>query len=242
MIGVAQPAADMTTSEATQIGLDFPAPPPDYRRQAYVVATSNAGVLKGLERWLEQADAPLLAIVGPGKSGKTHIAHIAASDLNCSVLDARDIDDLAHLDEESPLVMDDVDGIEKADLRALFSLVTARQSRRTKTVLVGAGDPGEWAGDLADLRTRLNASPRLTLQQPDEELLKLTIQKLFDDRQLKVDEKFAGFAAPRIPRTFNAAFRFVAECDRRSAANRTVINKKLAREVFSELSPGSARA
>lgn len=199
-----------------QIVLDLPAKPPRMTRAAYVLSASNEAALKTLDAWRASGEFAL-AISGPEGSGKTHLLNILKSECGWDVS-----------------VIDDADAAGGAHL-LLAEFERARETG-SRIAIAGRGDPAEWAAGLIDLRTRLAAAPRIALAEPDEELLRAVMTKMFADRQLRAPEQIAGYAAPRIEKTFAAAERFVAALDALSIEKGAGISVKLAREALANLS------
>ena len=193
----------------------MPSTPPRLTRETFVVSASNERALKALDAWKHTSEY-LLVICGPKGSGKTHLAGILARDLG------------------AVLIVDDVpDGHSPA---AILRLVEKAREGGGRLVLVGRGEPREWASGFKDLETRLNAAVRITLDEPDEALLRAVIVKVFNDRQLRAPETIADYAAPRLPKTFAAAQAFVAALDALSIEKGQPIGLKLAREAVANLS------
>ncbi|MFT5181618.1 MAG: chromosomal replication initiation ATPase DnaA, partial [Alphaproteobacteria bacterium] len=92
--------------------------------------------------------------------------------------------------------------------------------------------PGRWAIALADLRSRLNALPAVTIAPPDDAVLGAVLLKLFTDRQLQVSAEVIQFAVTRMERSFEAAERLVAAVDTAALASRRGVTVPLLREVF----------
>jgi chromosomal replication initiation ATPase DnaA len=86
------------------------------------------------------------------------------------------------------------------------------------------------------LETRLEAMPRIALEEPDEALLKAVIVRLFERRQWRAQAEVAAFAAPRISRTFAAARAFVDAAGAEAIASGRQITIPLARKVLESLS------
>jgi len=188
-------------------------------REAFVVSASNEAALETLRSWRASREFALV-ICGPQGSGKTHLLRILAAEMSEDGQALTQIDDLG--DGRPP------DGI--------LSLVEAARETGERIVLAGRAEPRDWAGDLKDLETRLNAAPRITLAEPDEALLRAVMTKIFRDRQLRAPETIADYAAPRIEKTFAAAQAFVAALDALSIEKGQPIGLKLAREAIANLS------
>ena len=225
-----------------QLPLSFEPERPRYARSEFIVGDANKEALSLAETWAQAREDRLL-ICGPQGSGKTHLASIVT--LAAERADPKfpfqthwgDGAALAALDFGAAarlVVIDNADCAE--DGRELLSVIEKIRICGARLVLIGRDEPRLWARGLRDLETRLLASPRVTLHEPDEELMRAVIQKLFIDRQLKVDPSIAAYAAPRLARTFAAAQVFVAAVDEAAVERGAAITKPLAGRVIGRLS------
>ena len=124
----------------------------------------------------------------------------------------------------------------------ILSLVERARSEGKRAALAGEGAPVEWARGLKDLETRLNAALRITLDEPDEALLRAVIAKLFADRQLRAAPSVVDYAVRHLPKTFAAGQAFVGALDAASIEKGAPIGLKLAREVVANLSEAASDA
>lgn len=212
---------------AAQLVLPLPQHPPRYDRSAFLVAPTNETAWRAARAWLDSNEASLI-ICGPPGSGKTHLATIL-TEAGGVFVDWR-VKSLTAATKENALVV--LDNLPADDPHAFLTMHEELGSAGLRTVLVGRGHPGEWAMGLKDLRTRLEAIPRASLDQPDEALLRAVISKGFTDRQLVVDPAVVEFAAPRLPRTFAAALMFVESADKEAARRKRKITVALAKEIL----------
>ncbi len=223
-------------STRDQLALALPLRTPLLRRRDFVVSESNAAAIALAEAWLASPDEDRLVICGPKASGKTHLAHILAeaSPAGAQFLTGATVGEAAQtVAPRSLIVVDDADGCD--DPHKLLTLVEDARAGGAKIVLVGPLAPADWAKGLPDLRTRIEAMPRICLSEPDEALLCAVMQKLFRDRQLRVDPDVTASAAVRLPRTFAAASAFVEAADRKAAEKQRAITRNLAHDVIREL-------
>ena len=222
---------------ARQIVLDLPTTPPKMTRDNFVVAASNEKALSMMIAWAGSAE-PLLAICGPEGAGKTHLGRILSETIAADFLRAESAD--PRLPGAGPIVLDDVDQLRAP--AALLTLVFEAINGGRRLVLIGSGEPRDWAAGQRDLETRLNAAMRIDLAEPDEALLRAVMAKLFRDRQLRVGETIAEYAAPRIRKTFAAASAFVAALDTASFERGEPIGLRLARSVIANHSEAPSGA
>ena len=80
--------------------------------------------------------------------------------------------------------------------------------------------------------SRLRALPVVTLQAPDDAMLRAVIVKLAADRQLALDESVVAFMATRIERSFAAARAAVIALDNEALRQRRAPTRALAAEIF----------
>ena len=213
--------------KTTQLVLPLPQHPPRYDRSAFLIAPTNETAWRAAQAWLASTEQSLI-ICGPPGSGKTHLATIL-TEAGGTFMDWRSTPGEGGNDESNIVVLDNLPA---DDPRAFLTTHEELGAAGCRTVLVGRGHPGEWAMGLKDLRTRLEAIPRASLDQPDEGLLRAIISKGFADRQLSVDPAVVEYAAPRLPRTFAAAMAFVESADQEAARRKRKVTVALAKEII----------
>jgi chromosomal replication initiation ATPase DnaA len=90
---------------------------------------------------------------------------------------------------------------------------------------------------IRDLGSRLKSLPVVTLEAPDDSLLRALLIKLFADRQLLVDESLVSYVATRIERSFAAARAVVAGLDREAMRLQRPLTRTLAAEFLRSQEP-----
>ncbi len=201
-------------------------------RDDFLVGPSNESAFAIIERWPDWPDR-VIALAGPGGSGKSHLAAIWAAQSGARFLSARALSD-THLPSAlatGALVIEDV--AESAlDERALFHLLNLARQDGAWLLLTARSLPAQWTLALPDLGSRLRAIPAVALAPPDDALLRAVIVKLFADRQLAVDEPLVGYLVSRIERSFAAARSAVALLDSEALRRKRPVNRVLAAELF----------
>lgn len=204
---------------------------PALGRADFLVAPCNAAAVAWLDRW-PRWPGPALALWGPAASGKTHLleawrARSEAVKIESEALASAAVPRL--LGAARAVAIDDAAA---ADEEALLHLYNLLAERRGSLLLAAREPPARWALALADLRSRLLASPAVALEAPDDALLAAVLVKLFADRQLRISEEVIGYLLPRLERSFAAAQAIVAALDVAALAGQRAVTVKLAREVL----------
>jgi hypothetical protein len=189
--------------------LDWPA---DETDADFLVSTSNANAVRHLEHigtW------PVWATVlaGPRKSGRSLLGRIFALKTKGVLLDNA---------EEQPE-------------EKIFHAWNAAQEIRRPLLIVTDRTPGDWKPRLADLRSRLAATPIIRLDDPDDKLIDMLIERQLGARGILTLPEFRAFVVARIERSFIAVHRFVDLVDQAALARRSRININLARQVLGEM-------
>ena len=202
-----------------------------YAREDFLVGPCNEGPFQLICSWPDWP-ANALALVGPEGSGKTHLAMIWAAMAGARIISAR-----ALRDAEVPsalatgaLVVEDSSA--DADDRALFHLINLAREDNAALLFTARSAPATWPVAIPDLLSRLRALPVVTLQAPDDAMLRAVIVKLAADRQLALDESVVAFMATRIERSFAAARAAVIGLDNEALRQGRAPTRALAAEIF----------
>jgi len=213
-----------------------------FGREDFLAGPPNAAALALIERWPDWP-ARAVALVGPEGAGKSHLAAIWAAAAGARAIAAHAITPagVPTALATGALVVEDLqaDACEEA---ALFHLINLAREEEAFLLITARTPPAGFAVRLRDLASRLRALPTVTLEPPDDALLRAVLVKLFADRQLAVDEELIGYVAPRIERSFAAARAIVDALDREALHQRRDVNRALAVEILREgrAGPGDA--
>jgi chromosomal replication initiation ATPase DnaA len=207
--------------------------PPNYRRDDFVVAPSNAAALALIERWPDWP-SPVVTLTGPAGSGKTHLVRIWAAAAAATIVAAAGLG-AASLPENGPVAVEDVGG----DLAetALFHLVNEVAERGQHLLLTAREPPERWPIALPDLKSRLRLATPAAVGAPDDDLLRRVLVKLFADRQLLVERSVIDYLLNRMDRSFAAAAALVDSLDRAALAEGRRITRALAARFVGETAP-----
>jgi hypothetical protein len=169
---------------------------PEARDADFVVSDANARAVHQLDHW---ATWPVMAalIVGPRKSGRSLLARIFSAKTG-----GRMIDDAEKLSEAE-----------------IFHAWNEAQASRRPLILVADAAPPEWKVRLPDLRSRLAATPLLTIAPPDDVLMEALLARFFERRLLLSPPDLIPWLVRRVERSYVALVR-VADALEDDAARR----------------------
>ena len=183
--------------------------PADERQEDFIVGESNAKAVRHLEHW---GTWPVMATIltGPRKSGRSLLGRLFARKSG-----GRLIDDADRRPEEE-----------------LFHAWNAAQQEHKPLLIIADEPPPAWKIRLPDLKTRLSATPVISLGDPDDELASALIEKLLLQRGLQVPPGLIPWLVPRIERTHIGIIQAVDTLDEAALARRVRLSVKLARDMF----------
>jgi chromosomal replication initiation ATPase DnaA len=207
-----------------------------FARDDFLEGPSNAAALATIERWPDWP-APVLALVGPEGAGKSHLAAIWAEQAGARFLSGRALREasLPTAIATGALVIEDL-ASGQFDERALFHLLNLAAEQGASVLLTARTAPSGWTLSLPDLASRLRAAPLLSVDPPNDPLLRAVLVKLLADRQLQADETLVAYLLPRLERSFAAAKHAVARLDSEALRRHRPVTRALAAELFQSLS------
>ncbi|MFA5988553.1 MAG: chromosomal replication initiator DnaA [Sphingomonas sp.] len=173
----------------TQLALPL-ALPVDGNNDDFLVSTSNAQAARGIARW---GAWPVMAalLVGPRKSGRTTLARLFARQSGGTF----------------------IDDAERHGEAALFHAWNNAQAERLPMLIIADAPPPVWSVRLPDLRSRLLASPVLTIDNPDEQLMAALLERDFARRGLDARPDLVQWLVSRLERTHITRMRAVDVLD-----------------------------
>ena len=208
-----------------------------FAREDLLEGPSNAAALALIERWPDWP-ARIVALVGPEGAGKSHLAAIWAASAGARVVAGHTLDEstVPTALATGALVVEDL-AVGIFDERALFHLLNMARAEKADVLITARTPPIAWQAGLPDLASRLREMPVVTLEAPDDALLRAVLIKLFADRQLAVDENLIGYLVARMERSFAAAGSMVAALDREALRQQRPVTRALAGELFRDPVP-----
>ncbi|WP_084352551.1 DnaA ATPase domain-containing protein [Primorskyibacter flagellatus] len=206
-------------------------------RGDFYVAEANSVAVSQIECWRDWPGRKLV-LAGPEGSGKTHLAHVWASESGARILEAASltVEDVPHL-VSGPLCIEDVPAVAGDDRaeRALLHLHNLALAEGQTLLLTADRPPSNWGLALPDLASRMNGTPMVSLSEPDDLLLGAVLLKMFADRQIVPAPDAVTYLVRHMHRSFAMAGQIVDALDEAALAQPKGINRPLAIKVLQQL-------
>lgn len=198
-------------------------------RDDLVVTPSNAQAVAFVDAW-PRWPGPIAILAGPVGVGKTHLAAIWAQNANAEFLKPSSPNDLP-VPEHANFVIEDITA-NNFDPVWLFHIVNLVQASKGSLLLTSRQWPSDWGIQLPDLLSRMKLAHLVELGEPDDDLLRGTLMKLFSDKQLTVDLSVIDFLVIRMERSLASAQKLVFQIDQLSLASQRPVTKPLVAEAL----------
>lgn len=190
-----------------------------------VISDSNRAAAARLADW-PRAPGDILALHGPAGCGKSRLAERWAERLGAFPLHGAEAAVADPLELEGRAIL--LDRAQEADDETLFHLFNLTQSGGGALLLVSRAAPAQWTVDLPDLRSRLDATPTVGVEAPDDAVLSAMLIARFAERSIQPGAGVVDYLVRRIDRSAAAAETVVERLD---ALHRPV-TRALARAVI----------
>ena len=174
---------------------------------------------------------PVTLLIGPAKSGKSHLARIFADRSGARIAGIDDLAMLATQGGRTPVVIEDADrhGYDEA---GLFHLLNQSLRDRRPILLTAREEVAHWALATDDVRSRVRRATAFALELTDDIQLSQMFVKLFGDRQIKVDPKIIAYLVARMERSAEEAVLLAELMDRLALAKGSAITRSIAADAL----------
>ena len=179
---------------------------PNFSISDYFVGTSN---IEAYNLLINTQNINNLFLVGPSKSGKTHLAFIWQKKFNAIIFD-NNIKEI--LQNTSNVIIDNIfDNINEEEI---FHIINHCSSVNSKILVTSNIKLNEYTFQLKDLSSRLKTFININIDLPDDELLINLMTKLFHDKQIIVkNPEIFHYIIKRVHRSYDKIFHLIDKID-----------------------------
>ncbi|MDH3335487.1 MAG: DnaA/Hda family protein [Rhodospirillaceae bacterium] len=210
---------------------------PAFSGEDFLVSPSNEQAIQWIDSW-PNWPGPLLVIVGPKGSGKTHLANVfinatGAKNIGKDYLEKNSAHSIC--DGEKALVVENAENIIGHGLdEQLLHLYNTARERDIRILMTATSAPARWKINLKDLSSRLNTAPIAEINPPDDSLIAALLLKQFTDRQINISQDVINYLISRMDRSFSAVRDVVEKTDSLSLSEKRKITIPLVRRVLED--------
>lgn len=215
-----------------------------FGEEDFMVTSCNEAAYNMIKMWPHWPHFAA-SIYGSKSSGKTHLAHIWAAQIQKSLphpvavpfiqaqqVNMKNVNKLAN--ENHYLVIENIN----ADINeeAFFHLYNFFNLPDRAVLFTSEAPLSKLPLKLPDLRSRLNTIPNIEILQPDDVMLTALIAKLFNDRQIIIGQDILGYILNHTERSFDFVTRLIAEIDDISWTYGRAVTIPIVKEAFNAIS------
>ena len=209
----------------------------------FMITSCNQNAYMAIKMWPNWQHFSL-NIFGPKSSGKSHLANIWISTIQNTlprpiqipILSSHNINmkNVNKITNEYPyLVVEDLDS--NINEEAFFHLYNNYNVPNRFILFTSEVPPSKLALKLPDLRSRLNIIPTVEIMQPNDEMLIALVAKLFNDRQIIINQEILDYIINHSERSFDFITKLVAEIDEISWTYGRAVSIPIIKEALQNL-------
>lgn len=195
------------------------------RADDFVLSDSNRAAFDRLAAWPDGI-TPVLSLHGRAGCGKSHLAALWAERMGAIALHGAEAALIDPLELEGRPVL--LDRAPDADDETLFHLFNLARAPGGALLLVGRSAPARWDCALPDLRSRLDSTPTVAIDEPDDAVLEAMLRARFAEHSITPGDDLIAYLLRRIDRSAQA----VADVVQRLSADPRPATRATAREVL----------
>ena len=182
----------------------------------YIITDSNNFAFDLIVKILK-GETNLGLISGPPYSGKTHLSKILiknARNYKTLYFDGDYQNILDSLEDSDILILENIDKVKQdKSEQDLFHIINFTKENNKKLLMTSRKPISEIDLNLKDLKSRLNSILEAKIKEPDDQLMKLILIKILNDKQLKINPNVIDFLVSRLERSYESINLFIEKID-----------------------------
>ena len=203
---------------------------PSHEESDFVTAPGNEmafGHVMSFPAW----PSPLALLVGPPKSGKSHLAAIWAHRAGARAVSPSDIEAVASAPDPRPVLIEDADRGAYPE-SGLFHILNQSIRSGRHILMTARAEPRDWPLRTEDARSRVRLATALFMAPPDDILLSQMFVKLFNDRQIAVEPGLVSYLVRRMERAPDEVVALVEIMDKLALSRGSAVTRAVAAQAI----------
>ena len=204
-----------------------------YSSQDFYVASNNFNAFKLIESWPKWTSR-FVNIFGPKGCGKTHLANILMSKIQCIMISSKKVNDeiLKKFKTKECLIIDDFNN--NIEEKLLYSIINTAVQDNKYLIISSSVSLKKFKIKLNDLSSRLTSFVEIGIDLPTDDLIRVILTKSFSDKQIKISKKNIEYILKNIDRSYEKINLFANSIDKMSLAKAKPINLNLIKKTLGE--------
>jgi chromosomal replication initiation ATPase DnaA len=191
---------------------------------------SNDMALAWLERGPSAWGHHASLLIGPAKSGKTHLARMFAARFAGTFVP---LHRSGTAQGSGVFIIDDLGpGVDEV---SLFHTYNRLKEQGGTLLMIARTQPRDWPVTLPDLASRLAATPQVEIGAPDDAILGAVMIKQLKDKGWSVPPDVVSYLLPRMERSFEGVHRLVGALDEQASGLKRNLTVILASNVLKNI-------
>ena len=205
-----------------------------YSSQDFYVASNNFNAFKLIESWPKWTSR-FVNIFGPKGCGKTHLANILMSKIQCVMISSQAVEEdiLNKFKTKECLIIDDFEN--NIDEKLLYSIINMAFQDNKYLIISSSISLKKFKIKLKDLSSRFTSFIDIGIDLPTYDLLRVILTKNFSDKQIQITKKNIDYILKNIDRSYEKINLFTNLIDKLSLSNGKPINLNLIKKTLGEL-------
>ena len=205
-----------------------------YLSQDFYVAKNNFNAFKLIESW-PNWPSRFINIFGPNGCGKTHLANILMSKIQCLLISGKKVNEkiLDKFKTKECLIIDDFNNNIKEKL--LYTIINTAAQDNKYLIISSPISLKKFKINLKDLNSRFTSFIDIGIGLPTDDLIRVILTKNFSDKQIDISKKNIDYILKNIERSYEKINLFSNSIDNLSLSNSRPINLKLIKDVLKKL-------
>jgi len=205
-----------------------------YLSQDFYVAKNNFNAFKLIESW-PNWPSRFINIFGPNGCGKTHLANILMSKIQCLLIPGKKVNEkiLDKFKTKECLIIDDFNNNIKEKL--LYTIINTAAQDNKYLIISSPISLKKFKINLKDLNSRFTSFIDIGIGLPTDDLIRVILTKNFSDKQIDISKKNIDYILKNIERSYEKVNLFSNSIDNLSLSNSRPINLKLIKDVLKKL-------
>ena len=205
-----------------------------YLSQDFYVSKNNFNAFKLIESWPKWTSR-FVNIFGPKGCGKTHLANILMSKIQCIMISSKKVNDeiLNKFKTKECLIIDDFNNDIEENL--LYSIINLALQDNKYLIISSPISLKKFKIKLKDLNSRFTSFIEVGIDLPTDDLIRVILTKSFSDKQIKISKKNIEYILKNIDRSYEKINTFSNSIDSLSLTKAQPIKLNLIKKVLNEI-------